>query len=180
MRLRERLLLTAGALACLLTAAALVIAAGLPERSAYTGQMIDGEGIAAPEIGALAPNFTAPTLTGSVELNALRGQPVVVNFWATWCAPCEIEMPELQAFQSAHPSARVLAVNLGEPPALITDWLSERGITLDIPLDTRGEIAYLYHLRGQPTTFVIAPDGRIRHIFYGATTQQALESVLEM
>jgi thiol-disulfide isomerase/thioredoxin len=117
-----------------------VIAAGLPERSAYTGQMIDGEGIAAPEIGALAPNFTAPTLTGSVELNALRGQPVVVNFWATWCAPCEIEMPELQAFQSAHPSARVLAVNLGEPPALITDWLSERGITLDIPRAAKSRI----------------------------------------
>ena len=180
MRSRKRLLLAAGAFACLLAAAALVIAAGLPERSAYTGQVIAGEGIAAPEIGALAPNFSAPTLTGSVELGALRGSPVILNFWATWCAPCEFEMPELQAFQSAHPSARVLAVNLGEPPALVADWLAERGITLDIPLDTRGEIAYLYHLRGQPTTFVIAPDGSISHIFYGATTQQALESVLEL
>ena len=179
MRWRERLLLTAGAVACLLAAAALVIAAGLPERSAYTGLTAEGGSVVAPEIGALAPNFSAPTLTGSVELNALRGSPVVVNFWATWCAPCEVEMPDLQAFQSAHPSARVLAVNLGEPPALVTDWLAKRGITLAIPLDTRGEIAYLYRLRGQPTTFVIAPDGIISHIFYGATTRQALESALE-
>lgn len=179
MRSRDRLLLTAGAVACLLAAAALVIAAGLPERRAYTGLIINGRDVVAPEIGARAPNFSAPTLTGSVELDSLRGSPVVVNFWATWCAPCEVEMPELQAFQSAYPSTRVLAVNLGEPPTLVTDWLAERGINLDIPLDTRGEIAYLYRLRGQPTTFVIAPDGIISHIFYGATTRQALESAVE-
>jgi len=113
-----------------------------------------------------------------VDLAELRGAPLVINFWATWCVPCRIEMPELQAIHEAHPEVRVLAVNLGEPRELIVDWVRHFGLTFDIALD-RGEIASLYRLRGQPSTYIVAPDGRITSIFYGATNRQTLEAALE-
>jgi cytochrome c biogenesis protein CcmG/thiol:disulfide interchange protein DsbE len=171
---------TAGAL-CLIAAAALVYAAGLPERAAYTGVLqIDGTWIA-PEIGAFAPEFSAVGLDGrGVSAKTWLGQPAVINFWATWCIPCEIELPELIALSEN--GVRVLAVNLGESPAQIQGWLAARQLTptpdFIIPLDLTGMIAARYALRGQPMSFVLAPDGKIAHIFFGATTRSAVESVL--
>ena len=77
----------------------------------------------------------------------------MINFWATWCVPCRVEMPELQAFHEAHPAVRVLAVNLGESRDLIVDWVTQFGLTFDIVLDTDRSIADLYRLRGQPSTY---------------------------
>ncbi len=168
-----------GAAVCFAAALALLIAAGLPDRAPYSGQLLpDGQAIA-PEIGAFAPDFTAPTLNGHLQLTKLRGQPAIVNFWATWCAPCRVEMPELQAFHEAHPAVSVLAVNLGESRDLVVDWVAQLKLNFDIVLDADGSIAGEYRLRGQPSTYVISPGGVITSIFYGPTTQQALEGVLE-
>ena len=109
----------------------------------------------------------------------LRGEPALINFWATWCVPCRVEMPELQAFHDAHPTARVIAVNLGEPRHLVVDWVAQFGLTYDIALDPDGVIAAAYHLRGQPSTYIVSPGGAIMQIFYGATTRQSLETALE-
>ncbi len=175
----RRALLLIGALACLAAALTLVIAAGLPNRAAYSGQILpDGQSVA-PEIGSFAPPFRATTLNGGVSLNALRGAPVVVNFWATWCVPCQVEMPELQAFHVAHPNVHVLAVNLGESRERVVDWNAQLGLTFDLVLDPDQSIANLYRLRGQPSTYVISPGGVIITIFYGPTTRQSLESALE-
>jgi thiol-disulfide isomerase/thioredoxin len=70
-----------------------VIAGGLPQRATYSGAVLPSGEIAAPEIGAFAPPFRAPTLDGEITLEQLRGVPVVLNFWATWCVPCRVEMP---------------------------------------------------------------------------------------
>jgi thiol-disulfide isomerase/thioredoxin len=168
---------------CLAAALALVIAAGLPERAAYTGFLaVDGTR-RAPEIGAYAPDFSAAALDGrTVSAETWRGQPAVINFWATWCVPCELELPELMAL--AESGVRVLAVNLGEPPARSQRWLKARQLApppnFIIPLDLTGAIAVRYALRGQPMSFVLAPDGKIAHIFFGATTRSALEAVLAL
>lgn len=175
----NRALLWAGAIACFAAALTLVVTAGLPERAAYSGQILPNGQVVAPEIGAIAPSWSAPTLDGSIDLSALRGVPVVINFWATWCVPCAVEMPELQAFHEAHPGARVLAVNLGESRHLIVDWVTQLGLTFDIVLDSDQSIASLYRLRGQPSTYVVSPGGVITGIFYGPTTRQALEGALE-
>ncbi|MEO8395104.1 MAG: TlpA disulfide reductase family protein, partial [Chloroflexota bacterium] len=115
----RRVLLWLGVVASFATAFALLFAAGLPNRAAYTGQILANGQVVAPEIGAFAPPIDAPTLDGTVDLAQLRGTPVIINFWATWCVPCRVEMPELQAYHQAHPAARVLAVNLGESRRLI-------------------------------------------------------------
>lgn len=174
-----RPLLLLGALASLAIAVVLLLAAGLPQRAAYSGEILANGQIVAPEIGANAPTFFAPTLGGSVDLPQLRGTPVVINFWATWCVPCRVEMPELQALHEAQPDVRVLAVNLGEPLDLIVDWVTHFGLTFDIVLDAEQTIAANYRLRGQPSTYIVSPEGTITAIFYGPTTQQALEAALE-
>ena len=168
-----------GAVACFAIAAALLIAAGLPNRAAYTGEILANGQAIAPEIGAFAPPIHAQTLDGEmIDLAQLHGTPVIVNFWATWCVPCRVEMPELQAYHQAHPAARVLAVNLGESRRQIVDWVTQLGLTFDVVLDPDQSIATLYRLRGQPSTYVIAPDGVITSIFYGPTTRQSLEAAL--
>ncbi|NDJ59733.1 MAG: TlpA family protein disulfide reductase [Chloroflexi bacterium] len=185
MTTRTRAALLSVGLLLMIVGLAVLARVGLPTRAAYSGRsdaLIGAEArYIAPEIDALAPPFRAQTLGGDViELAALRGSPVIVNFWATWCGPCEIEMPELQAFvenTDADPRAadvRLLAVNLGEHPTQIRPWLAARGLTLDVVLDPVGALAEVYRLRGQPSTYVISPNGVITHIFYGPTTRSAL------
>lgn len=157
------------ALVMLAAAFVIVLAAGLPERAAYTGDSFSGLIPIAPEIGAQAPGFTAATLDGgSVTLAALRGRMVILNFWATWCGPCRVEMPDLQSlYNRAAGNLSIVAVNQGESAETVGAWADELGLTLTIVLDQTQELTRLYHVRGLPSTIVIAPDGVITHIFYG-------------
>jgi peroxiredoxin len=174
------LLLAGAALVCFSAALMIVWQVGLPEPSRFTGFIVNGTQVA-PEIGSPAPPFSAPALTGEpLRLSELRGNIVVLNFWATWCVPCEIEMPELQALHEnwqAH-NVQVIGINIGEERAAIDAWLSSRQITFPLLLDASQSISQQYQLRGQPMTFVIDRQGIIRAIFYGATTRDALERML--
>lgn len=173
------IVLIIGVITSFFAAISIIIAAGLPARATYTGSFNADSNPVAPELNAYAPNFTAPHLNGELfELASLRGQPVIINFWATWCIPCAVEMPELQALQAAHPNIRVIGVNLAEPPPLVAEWVQNGGYTFDIVFDAQGDIARLYALRGQPSTYIITPEGIISTIFFGATTQSALENAL--
>lgn len=174
-----RLALLAAAAACLTAAFGLVIHAGLPERAVFTGQMLSGS-LYAPEIGANAPPFEAVTAAGEqLRLDDLRGQAVLLNFWATWCEPCRVEMPILQAIAARHSNnVRVVAVNLGETPDAVRAWADDLGLTFDLALDQSGRIAALYRLRGQPSTYVLSPAGTITHIYYGPATESALLAAL--
>ena len=180
MPLSRRLQLLVLACLCLVAALTLVIRVGLPERAAYSG-FITENGIFAPELAALAPPFRAETARGeSVDLLALRGSPVIINFWATWCAPCVVEMPELQALYETWRAEglHVLAVNLGEDANAVLQWSQVYGLSFDLLLDPQGEIAALYRLRGQPSTYVVSTDGFVTAIFYGPVSADQLEAAL--
>lgn len=177
----RRALLLAGAVAAFAAALLIVYSGGLPHRADFTGYIIRGQGITAPEIGALAPDFDQPTTSGTHQrLHDLRGAPVVLNFWATWCVPCRVEMPILQDLYTTYQpqGLHILAVNLGEAPAVVRGWQQAMNLTYDILLDEQQAVAAAYHLRGQPSTYVIAPDGVIRHIFYGPVSRAALEAAI--
>lgn len=172
-------LLFAAAL-CLAAAAALVLTTGLPERAQYTGVLTE-QGVVAPERNAIAPPFTATTLEGAqVSLLELRGTPVVINFWATWCAPCKAEMPQLQALYEGYPEGeiRILGVNVGEDPESIAQWAEQYGLTFDLLLDPAGQIAALYQLRGQPSTYVVSPEGLVTSIIFGPATLTQLQAAI--
>jgi peroxiredoxin len=167
-----------GAVACMVAALLILDAAGLPQRAAFTGEIRLDQPPVAPEIDAIAPDFELTNSQGdTIRLSDYRGQTVVLNFWATWCGPCALEMPILQSiFSSQH--AAVLAVNLGETPGTIHTWQQEQELTYDLLVDEQQQVAALYRLRGQPSTYVISPDGIIKTIFFGPVSEQALLTAL--
>lgn len=157
----------------------LILAAGLPERQDYTG-VLSGDLMAAPQIGAIAPDFTRNRLDGvPLTLSQQRGKVVLLNFWATWCGPCEIEMPLLQILHEDYPDLVLWAMDLGEEPAEIAPWIEARGLTFPILLDRTRTLEYIYALRGQPSTFIIGGDGRIVTIIDGPIREEALRPLLD-
>ena len=177
----QGLLLLAACL-CLLAAGILVVNGGLPERASYTG-VLTSEGLVAPEMNALAPPFSAASLAGdSVSLIDLRGTPVIINFWATWCAPCAVEMPQLQALYESLPEGdlHIIGINLAEDADRVAQWAEHFGLTFDLVFDPDGQIATVYQLRGQPSTYIISPSGIITDIFYGPVTLAQLQAALPL
>jgi cytochrome c biogenesis protein CcmG, thiol:disulfide interchange protein DsbE len=135
---------------------------------------------AAPAIGYPAPDFTLATSGGEeFTLSSLRGTPVVLNFWATWCPPCRAELPELKA-ASEHYAGQVavIGVNQAEPAATVARSASELGLSFPIPLDQSGRVSRRYGVRSLPTTFFIDRDGIIRQIQNGPLTEAVLAQLL--
>jgi len=135
------------------------------------------------EVGEVAPDFTLTTVEGKeVSLSSLRGQPVMLNFWATWCPPCQMEMPDIQKFFSRKgQDIKVLAVNLTvseKAPAQVRDFLNARGYTFPVMLDSKGDVSQQYLVRSIPTTFFIDQKGIIRDKHTGPMTLEMMEASL--
>jgi thiol-disulfide isomerase/thioredoxin len=133
----------------------------------------------APELPALA---VMPLHgTASVTLpEAARGRPVVVNLWATWCAPCRQEMPTLAAAQQRHPSVGILFVNQGETAATVRSYLSANGLDLhDVLLDSRSALGPAVGSRGLPTTLFYDSRGRLIDAHFGVLNAPALEARMQ-
>jgi cytochrome c biogenesis protein CcmG, thiol:disulfide interchange protein DsbE len=122
-----------------------------------------------PAIGYPAPDFTQTTLAGeTISLAGLRGTPVVLNFWATWCDPCRREMPALQATaEQFDGQVLILGIDQGEAAPTVAAFIEEYGLTYPILLDEAFTVGDLYNVRGMPTTFFIDGDGIIRHLWVG-------------
>ncbi len=135
----------------------------------------------APIVGHLAPNFTLQTPLGQeVTLRELAGQPVVLNFWASWCAPCRVEMPALQqASLTYNGRAAILGINQGETAKTVTNFGAEYGITYPLLVDTEQSVSLLYDVRGLPTTLFIDVDGIVREVVIGAVSQAVLQDRVE-
>lgn len=139
----------------------------------------------APEaaIGQLAPNFTLETLDGDIfELAATRGQPVVLNFWATWCGPCRRELPALQSTAERYADELlIVAVDQAEAPSTIQPYVEELALSFTIPLDRDNAVAGAYGVKGLPTTYFIDQDGIIRQIWSGEMNRITLaEAIVEL
>jgi peroxiredoxin len=135
---------------------------------------------AAPAIGYPAPEFELTTLSGDdFKLSSLRGTPVVLNFWATWCPPCRAELPELKAASERYAGQVVIiGVNQAEMAATVAKSAAERGLKFPIPLDLSGAVSRLYGVRSLPTTFFIDRDGVIRQVQRGPLTEAVLAQLL--
>ncbi len=135
----------------------------------------------APRQGALAPDFSLFNLEGEqITLSELRGHPVMINLWATWCAPCRIEMPHIQdRFERyAGEGFLVLAIDFDEPADIVADFRDELGLTFDILLDPGAEVQELYRNRNYPSTFFVDADGVIQVQHIGLMTEGQLDENL--
>ncbi len=134
------------------------------------------------EIGAVAYDFTLPDLDGkAITLSALHGRPVILNFWATWCAPCRIEMPEFQKVYENHPDGElaIIAVNLDEPADRVSKFFrDDLGLTFTALLDDGGVIADKYGVFTYPTTYFINKDGVVTAVHRGSLTEKYIEDYL--
>lgn len=134
-----------------------------------------------PAVGAPAPDFELENLSGKrIRLSNLRGKPALINFWATWCGPCRLEMPAIQARYDEHQSElAVLAVNFDEPKDEVQAFAEELGLTFEILLDPGAAVQDLYRVRGYPTTYFVDADGLVQAVHLGGMSERQLEEYLQ-
>ena len=125
--------------------------------------------------GEAAPDFTMVLDDGRyLHLSDLQGKPVVLNFWATWCGPCRLEMPELVKAAGADQDLVVLAADVQEARSPVEDFAAEFKMNLPIVLDKDGKVRSLYRVPGLPTTYFIDKTGKIASVVVGPLTPQVL------
>lgn len=137
--------------------------------------------VAPVQIGQVAPPFTLTTLQGqSFTLREPDDRLVVLNFFATWCGPCQSEMPQLAAFANAHRKrAALVLIDRGEGAALVGPFIHQFHFQdATVVLDHTDQLAAPYGVTGQPETFIISPDGRVRAHWLGPVTAAALDAAL--
>lgn len=135
--------------------------------------------IPAPQAGFLAPDFTLVGTDGAAyTLSGLRGRPILINLWASWCAPCRAEMPAIQRLHEEFQAQGllVLAVNMtsqdDETAARL--FAEEYGLTFPILLDLDGEVGRLYQNRALPSSYFVDPNGVIQEVVIGGPMAEAL------
>ena len=136
---------------------------------------------AGPQIGQPAPDFTLRDLQGQpMTLSELRGRPVVVNFFATWCAPCRIEMPLLQVAYQYYQPAGLVIIGLAtqESPDLVREFTTTRQLTFPIVIDPTGQVTEGYRARAYPTSIFINAEGVVTDVHRGMLNPKLLEHYL--
>ena len=111
-----------------------------------------------------APRFSSMTPEGKkMGIDDLKGKFVVLNFWATWCPPCRLEMPSMEKLYQEFKGEglEVVAINFMESEKPIKSFLKENGFTFPVLLDKKGEIARKYGVHGLPVTYLIARNGNL-------------------
>ena len=171
-RLNLKIWITFSAIVLLLAAVWIWFSITLP------GSTTQGR-IPAPQQGFLAPDFNLTTFSGdSYTLSELRGKPVLINFWASWCPPCRSEMPAIQRVYDEFQDQgfTVLAVNTTYQDDLgdAITFAQIRKLTFPILLDRDASVANLYEVRSLPTTFFVDSQGIISEVVIGGPMSEAL------
>jgi thiol-disulfide isomerase/thioredoxin len=128
----------------------------------------------------VAQTLTGSTLKGGTfDLATVKGKPVVVNFFASWCGPCNQEAPEVVAFAKAHPDVQVVGVATNDKPFDSQSFANKYGITYPVVMDLDGSIGNAWGVTGIPTTFFIDKSGNVQASIVGASTQAQFEDKLK-
>lgn len=129
-----------------------------------------------------APNFELTGLAGeSFRLSSYRGRVVFLNFWATWCEPCQRELPTFSQYivDNGEEGAAILAVNVDEPVETISAYFDEKGITgIPVLLDDSLEVYDAYAINRMPTTYVIDATGVVRYVHYGELHAEDMDAYI--
>ena len=177
----EQIIRAVAALSFMGAAILIVVHTELPQRAEYSGSSNKMSTGVAPEVGFPAPTFMLFNSSREpVALEETAGKFTVLNFWATYCAPCRREMRDLQRlFESRSAALRIIAINLGETSETVVNWMDELELTYEVLLDPLLSVSQLYQVRGMPTTYLLDGNQRIRTIYYGSVTYEQLQSDLQ-
>jgi peroxiredoxin len=134
-----------------------------------------------------APDFTLRSLEGeNVKLSELRGNVVMINFWASWCGPCRQEMPLLESLYQRYNALgfELLGVNVEQDVDDAKRWLADRPVSFPVLLDPENELTKIYQVKAMPSTILVDRDGNVRHLHKGYkpgdedTYQQLVRSLI--
>jgi cytochrome c biogenesis protein CcmG, thiol:disulfide interchange protein DsbE len=135
------------------------------------------------ELGTRAPDFKAYTLDSVPRQKTLadyRGKVLMINVWATWCLPCRVEMPSIEALNKeyAPKGLKIVAVSIDDPgtDSTIRAFVKQYGLTFEVLHDPQGKISDAYDITGYPETFIVGKDGVIRRKLMSATNWNAPEA----
>jgi peroxiredoxin len=141
----------------------------------------EGAGLANFEKDTPAPNFELTSLSGeTVQLSDHRGQIVLINFWTTWCGPCEVEMPTFQSrYEQNNADLVILALNPQDSREDMLAYAAELGLTFPILMDSENSTYRTYQVPGFPTSYLVDRDGILRVQHVGLMSAEQLDHYLE-
>lgn len=121
------------------------------------------------KVGEAVPDFTLMNVEGeAVDLKDYRGKGVLINFWGTWCGPCEKEMPRMnEAYRSKPDNVEILAVNLPESPVSVSGFVEKYGIDFPVLMDADGDVVEAYKVGSIPVTFLVDENGVLQERIMG-------------
>ncbi|MFZ3577068.1 thiol-disulfide oxidoreductase ResA [Virgibacillus sp. DJP39] len=138
------------------------------------------------DVGSKAPDFTLEQVNKNnelktVKLSDLKGKGVMLNFWATYCKPCEAEMPYMEKLYPEYKEkgVEIVAVSLDATELVIDRFVDQYDLTFPIPHDKNGQVMDAYGVGPIPSTFFINPEGEVVEIVVGALTLDRLEGYLK-
>ena len=131
--------------------------------------------------GDIAPDFRMQINDDQgLYLSDLVNRPILINFWATWCGPCRLEMPEIVRHAAANEDLLVIAINVQEELAPVEAFASDFDMMMPVVLDTEGEVRDLYQVRGMPTSIFIDREGKVSTYWEGVLSPGKLEECLSL
>ena len=134
-------------------------------------------GLVKPTMATLPDLLLSRLDGGSQSLSTLRGQPVILNLWASWCGPCRREMPRLVTAANHHHKVRIVLVNEGESASTVAKFLHQAHLSPpEVLLDPRQQLLRLAHSPGLPTTLFLDPSGRVTKVHIGELSAASLQA----
>ncbi|OAS87442.1 MULTISPECIES: thiol-disulfide oxidoreductase ResA [Metabacillus] len=134
------------------------------------------------KVGSEAPDFVLTDLEGKQhQLSDYKGKGVFLNFWGTWCEPCEREMPYMDNQYEYYKTqgVEVLAVNIAESNVAVQSFVDKHDLSFPVILDKDRQVLDAYGVGPLPTTFLINPEGEVVHITSGSLTERMVRDFME-
>lgn len=139
-----------------------------------------GTGLSAVHYGTPPPDFVVNTPQGSERLSTLRGKPVVINFWASWCPPCTAELPYFERLaQTYGDKVTIVTVDWDEQPGIATAYLRSHDIALPVVNDQQSDIYKAYSLSEVPDTLVLDAQGNVTYVSVGELSWHELDGAVQ-
>ena len=127
------------------------------------------------------PSVTVQSIDGvNIDSSVVfNNNTTVIALWSTTCIPCRVELPQLQEFAATHPEIDVIAVNLGDVPNSVEQYVQELGLTMPVIIDFEGRVSTALGITSLPSTLVLSPAGKVVTTHLGEITADELASLVE-